>query len=577
MTVGSWSHAWGLVRRHPAAFFASLAFFFLFYALGLAPGLLTRALFDTLSGRVGAGFNIWTLVALVAAVEIARFCALYFGTVIYNFFYYSSEGVLKRNMLQWLVLAPGSKVLPGSTSEAISRFRDDPWETVVFASFLIPVSQVLIGMVALAIMLSINAAVSSVVLAPLVASVIVPYLFTRTIDRYRRAARETTARITDFIGQTFGAVQAVKLAGAAPHLLAHLADLNRERRGASIRDLMFTQGLGAFNANVATLAVGAVLLLAAHAMRGGTFTVGDFALFASYLSLATTCPVIVGQLLAYERQSRVSIARMSAVTAGAPVLSLVGAPRAASRDAPPATAHGGSLRSLEVRGLSRRHPGSDRGVQDIDLSLVRGGFVVVTGPVGSGKTTLLRTLLGLVARDTGQIRWNGEPVEDPASFMVPPRCAYTAQTPRLFSESLGENLLMGREAEADVLTAALELAVFDEDVARLPEGLATAVGTRGVTLSGGQLQRAATARMLLCNADLLVFDDLSSALDVETEHLLWQRLLASGSRSCLAVSHRREALRRADEVLVLDEGRVALRGEAQHLLRSSAVFRRIWG
>jgi ABC-type multidrug transport system fused ATPase/permease subunit len=161
--------------------------------------------------------------------------------------------------------------------------------------------------------------------------------------------------------------------------------------------------------------------------------------------------------------------------------------------------------------------------------------------------------------------------------MVPPRCAYTAQAPRLFSETLGENVLMGAPADGAALAAAIELAVFEDDVARFDAGLATKVGTRGVTLSGGQLQRAAAARMFLRGADLWVFDDLSSALDVGTEQLLWRRLFATGGHTCIAVSHRREALRRADEVLVLDEGHVAARGTADALLGQSALFRRLWG
>jgi ATP-binding cassette subfamily B protein len=216
-------------------------------------------------------------------------------------------------------------------------------------------------------------------------------------------------------------------------------------------------------------------------------------------------------------------------------------------------------------------------VRDVDLTLRRGGFVVVTGPVGSGKTTLLRTLLGLIPRDAGEIAWNGRVVDDPSTFMTPPRCAYTAQSPRLFSETLGENVLMGAAAGPEALAAAIELAVFEDDVAGFEDGLDTRVGTRGVTLSGGQLQRAAAARMFVRGADLLVFDDVSSALDVGTEQTLWRRLFASGQRTCLAVSHRREAFRRADEIVVLDEGRIVARGDADTLLARSPLFRRIWG
>src|SRR6185312_10824341 len=152
----------------------------------------------------------------------------------------------------------------------------------------------------------------------------------------------------------------------------------------------------------------------------------------------------------------------------------------------------------------------------------------------------------------------------------------TAQAPRLFSESIRDNILMGEAAGDAALARAVALAVFDADVAAFDGGLETLVGARGVTLSGGQLQRAAAARMFVRGADLLVFDDISSALDVATEQALWRGLFADGARTCLAVSHRREAFVRADEIVLLGEGRVAARGRAEALRRESALFRSIW-
>jgi ATP-binding cassette subfamily B protein len=235
------------------------------------------------------------------------------------------------------------------------------------------------------------------------------------------------------------------------------------------------------------------------------------------------------------------------------------------------------LRELRAEGITFLYPGTEAGIRGVDLVVPRGSFTVITGRIGSGKTTLLRTILGLLPTQEGRILWNGEPVEDPAEFFVPPRSAYTPQVPRMFSMSLRDNLLLGRPDADARLQEAVRSAVLEPDVAAMPAGLATLVGPMGVRLSGGQVQRSAAARMFVRTPELLVFDDLSSALDVETERLLWERLFGERAGvTSLVVSHRRPALRRADRIVVMEQGRMIAAGSLDQLLEASAEFRRLW-
>jgi ABC-type multidrug transport system fused ATPase/permease subunit len=224
------------------------------------------------------------------------------------------------------------------------------------------------------------------------------------------------------------------------------------------------------------------------------------------------------------------------------------------------------LQQLDAVRLTARYE-SGAGVEDITFSVRRGEFVVVTGPVGSGKSTLLRAVLGLAWQAelggtvAGEVRWNGRVLDDRQSFLVPPNAAFLPQVPQLISDSLATNVAFGDVNDARIREA-LRITEMDRDVAEMPDGLGTVIGPRGLRLSGGQRQRLAGARAVVHTPELVVLDDLSSALDVETELRVWQHLADAGM-TVLAVSHRAVAFERADRVLHLDAGRLVEVASAQ--------------
>ncbi|NBD27055.1 ABC transporter transmembrane domain-containing protein [Paenibacillus glycinis] len=574
-----------LITFRPLLYTANALAWTIIYLIPIVPGLITQQFFDSLTGEDTLKIGTWGIIALLLAAALARVVMIYVGCITDVQFRFRVAMILRRNLLGHVLKQPGARAIPVSPGEAISYFRDDVDQTEEAVSWSVDVfGLTCFAVVSSYILLKIDVQMTLLVFVPLVLVVTIAQLATSRLQKYRAASRESTARVTGAISEMFSNVQAIQVAGAEDRVIDRFRRFNDDRRKTMLKDKLLGEALDAVFTNSVNLGIGLILLLAGTKMRGGSFTVGDFSLFVYYLTFVTQVISNVGKFMTYFKQMSVALERMLELLQGASarILTMKGTlllrkgSRAAAESSNSAP-YREPLQSLEVSGLTYRFPDTGRGIEDVRLRLAGGSFTVVTGAIGSGKTTLVRTLLGLLPKEEGTITWNGKPVEDPGTFFTPVNSAYSAQIPRLYSDTLRNNILLGHRDDEGALERAVHDSVMEYDIAHLQQGLETVVGPRGVKLSGGQMQRAAAARMLVREAELYVFDDVSSALDVETESKLWERLFESrGSATCLVVSHRRAALAHADHIIVMKDGRIETEGTVDQLLAKSETFQELW-
>jgi ATP-binding cassette subfamily B protein len=576
----TWQYLWRIIRYRSGLYWLTVGLYLVEYCLFLVPALIAREILNTLSGEAQVTLGVETLLLLLLlseAVKMVSFYSIMVAETTHNHFIFA---LIRYNLFSCLLQRPGAQALPISTGETVSRFRDDVRSLTDFLSASYNLFAYTAYMViALAILLRINALITLTVFGPLVLIMLVANRGRERIGQYRKATRAATEGVTGALGEIFSAIQLIKVTGSETAFIGRFQGLSATRHRAALKDRMFTELLSSIYTNISTVGTGLILILAGQAMSTGNFTIGDLALFIFVLDWVAGFTNAAGRMMAVWRQVAVSQVRLVALLQGAPEELVKSQPISLRGDLPSlptlALPVGDQFETLEARGLSYHYPTSGCGIENIHLRLKRGSFTVITGRIGSGKTTLLRALLGLLP-STGTICWNGQRVVEPAAFFIPPRSAYTPQSPHLFSDSLRENILLGLPEQNGSVGNAIQAAVMEYDLSLMEQGLETVIGPRGVRLSGGQAQRTAAARMFVREPELLVFDDLSSALDVETEQTLWQRLFERPEATCLVVSHRQAAFRHANHIIVLKDGAVEAEGTLAELLISSEEMRRLW-
>jgi ATP-binding cassette subfamily B protein len=441
--------------------------------------------------------------------------------------------------------------------EVVARLLDadrflqyaDRWNEVVTAVLILAITSLLSGtMIAGAILLAVMIAAAGTSVAG------------RAIaGRSAAAASASRAAFGSALVATLECVRTIKLAAATDDVHAHLTRVDRGRVDAAVREHRVQSVLAlvpAVTVQLGVLAAWAVYLSGGWSLASALLVSGAVLGFDYFGSVVAAAVTEAPGTRAWQQAT-------SRFAGGTDLLDIPpGIDLVAGAAPPPAEPSRIPLQRLELRNVTAIHADGTRGVTDVDLTIEAGELVLLLGQIGSGKSSLLAALCGL-ADHTGEIRWNGRRVEDVQSFLRPGQVAYVAQVPRVLSGSFADNIRLDHDR---AISHAIDSACLADDIEEAG-GIDALVGHRGVRLSGGQQQRLALARALATNSELLLADDISSALDATTEVQLWDSLSARRT-TVIGATSKRAALAHADRVVVLLNGHIAAIGPWVELARS---------
>jgi ATP-binding cassette subfamily B multidrug efflux pump len=455
------------------------------------------------------------------------------------------------------------------TGQLLTRHTNDVEMVRMFAGSVIlqVVASVVMLLGSAALLLRINWRLTVIALAIVPAVFLLLVGFVRRVGPMFEQIEQMLEHLNNLLQESLAGLRVVRAYGLEGFGAARYGEANDALAGknlAVVRSLSNTFPLAFFLVNLVILAV---VWYGGLQVIGGRMTVGELVAFNSYLSFLLFPMLTLGILTAAVAQAAVSASR---------IFDVLDAPVEVS-DAPDAGTLPATVGRVEFKEVHFRYPGAEReALRGINLAVEPGQLAAILGPTGSGKSTLLNLLPRLYDVTAGSVLVNGHDVRGVTLESLRRRIAVVLQETLLFRGSVRDNIAYGRpEATAAEVERAARDAQADEFIRALPRGYDTLIGERGVGLSGGQRQRVAIARALLTDPLLLILDDSTSAVDVETEATLLDsldRLMRDRRRTTLVIAHRISTVRDADVIFIMEEGRVVAQGTHEDLLRASPLY-----
>ncbi|GAB6097249.1 ABC transporter ATP-binding protein [Desulfatiferula olefinivorans] len=425
------------------------------------------------------------------------------------------------------------------------------------------IDAVFLGTGTIVFMVWINGRLALLALLPMPLIVISARIFSRIMHARYKDVQATFSELTEGVRENLAGIRIIKAYTREARSLARVEDLSRTYVKKNIDLIRVTGSFFPLMLMLSNLSLIIVIYLGGRQTIFGTISPGDLVAFISYLGLLTWPMMALGWMTNLIQRGRASLDRLALIL-----------------DERPDIAAGGEALCPDGTGIrfedvAFSYPGGPSPVlTGITLSVAPGRVLGVVGPPGSGKTTLLHLIPRVFDVSRGRLVIGGQDVRDLSPSDLRARISFMPQEPFLFEGRVRDNILIGNTPATDMaLSEAVRRAFLHHDIKQFPNGLDTLVGERGVILSGGQKQRVALARTLLHNRPIMIFDDPISQVDTQTGAAVIDGLRLLGRDTCVLISsHRLSAVRHADEIIVLDQGRIVERGTHDQLMTLGGYY-----
>jgi ATP-binding cassette subfamily B protein len=458
------------------------------------------------------------------------------------------------------------------TGEVLSRLTTDTelLQTVIGSSLSMALRNIL-NLLGALIMLGVTSLKLTALVVIVVPLVVVPIIFFgRRVRKLSRSSQDRVADISAFAEETINAIRTTQAYTHEPIDSANFAAIVSETFRAAARRIVTRASLTVTVIMLAFGAVALVLWVGGYDVIAGRMTGGELSAFVFYAILMAVSVGTVSEVIGDVQRAAGAAERLLELLATVPTIAAPAQPVALPQP---------SVGRVDFSHVTFHYPARpDRpSLENFSLHLAPGETVALVGPSGAGKSTVLQLLLRFYDPEQGSIRFDSVDLKDADPAEVRKQIGLVAQDPVIFAASAWDNIRYGRpEASDDEVRAAAEAAHATEFLDRLPEGLSTFLGEKGVRLSGGQRQRLAIARAILRNPPVLLLDEATSALDAESERAVQSALeTLSADRTTLVIAHRLATVKKADRIVVIEDGRIVAEGKHDALIQQGGLYARL--